>query len=383
MRPFATQKDEEAPLTYNEVMLDQIRGFIVADHFQQVLYLERKRRERSGKPLYLLLIDVMRIPGSEREAAIRAISRQLSPLTRETDIKGWYREDEVIGVLFTEFNSFDPEKMTAKIEHALNHHLSPDYRGMVGFTIHEYPSKEDGRSDQADPALYPEVTKKYGRMSGPFLVKRLIDIVGSIVGLILFSPFLLAISILVKLTSSGPVLFRQVRVGLYGKRFTFLKFRTMYINNDPSVHQEYVKNLIAGKAGGNGGNGDQANAGEQKPVYKIKNDKRVTRIGHILRKTSLDELPQFVNVLLGDMSLVGPRPPIPYEVQNYDIWHRSRIFEVKPGITGLWQVMGRSSTTFDEMVRLDIKYSREWSVWLDIKILAKTPWAVLRGKGAY
>jgi lipopolysaccharide/colanic/teichoic acid biosynthesis glycosyltransferase len=113
------------------------------------------------------------------------------------------------------------------------------------------------------------------------------------------------------------------------------------------------------------------------------NDKRVTRVGRILRKTSLDELPQFINVLLGDMSLVGPRPPIPYEVRNYDIWHRCRVIEVKPGITGLWQVMGRSATSFDEMVRLDIRYSREWSIWLDLKILAMTPWAVFKGKGAY
>jgi lipopolysaccharide/colanic/teichoic acid biosynthesis glycosyltransferase len=118
-------------------------------------------------------------------------------------------------------------------------------------------------------------------------------------------------------------------------------------------------------------------------TYKITRDPRVTQVGKFLRKTSLDELPQFLNVLMGDMSLVGPRPPIPYECAEYDIWHRGRVLEMKPGITGFWQVKGRSTTTFDEMVRMDIKYVQDWSLWMDIKILLQTPWVVLRGKGAY
>jgi lipopolysaccharide/colanic/teichoic acid biosynthesis glycosyltransferase len=118
-------------------------------------------------------------------------------------------------------------------------------------------------------------------------------------------------------------------------------------------------------------------------VYKLSNDPRITSIGNFLRKTSLDELPQLINVLKGEMSLVGPRPPIPYECELYDIWHRRRLLSVKPGITGLWQVTGRSSTTFDEMVRLDLKYVNEWSLWLDIKLLLKTPCVILTGKGGY
>ena len=118
-------------------------------------------------------------------------------------------------------------------------------------------------------------------------------------------------------------------------------------------------------------------------MYKITKDKRVTPFGYILRKTSLDELPQFINVLKGEMSLVGPRPPIAYEVEKYDIWHWRRVLEVKPGITGLWQIMGRSSTTFNEMVRLDLLYASTWSLRMDIDILLKTPRAVLTGKGAY
>jgi len=187
------------------------------------------------------------------------------------------------------------------------------------------------------------------------------------------SPLLMVVAALVKLTSSGPVFFRQVRVGEGAKRFTMLKFRTMKVNADDRIHREYVSSLIAArKAGGDAAEG----------VFKITNDPRVTSIGRILRKTSLDELPQFLNVLTGEMSLVGPRPPIPYEVEQYKPWHHRRVLDAKPGITGLWQVTGRSRTTFDEMVRLDLRYAKKCSVWTDIKILLATPRAVVSGKGA-
>jgi lipopolysaccharide/colanic/teichoic acid biosynthesis glycosyltransferase len=191
----------------------------------------------------------------------------------------------------------------------------------------------------------------------------------------MFSPLLLAIAIAVKLSSRGPILFRQQRVGQYGRNFTFLKFRSMYVNNDNSVHQEFVKKLIAQDGA--------TPAQEGQGVYKLTNDKRITRIGGFLRRTSLDELPQLFNVLRGDMSLVGPRPPIPYELAAYQTWHRRRVLEVKPGITGLWQVTGRSRVKFDEMVRLDLRYATNWSPWLDLKILLKTPLAVIKGSGAY
>jgi lipopolysaccharide/colanic/teichoic acid biosynthesis glycosyltransferase len=197
-------------------------------------------------------------------------------------------------------------------------------------------------------------------------------------GILIFFPFFILIPICIKLTSRGPVFFRQARVGQYEKPFQFLKFRSMYEGNDPSVHREYIYNLISQKP-----SGDVVNTGAGEKVFKMKNDKRVTPLGKILRKTSLDELPQFFNVLKGEMSLTGPRPPIPYELEKYDIWHRRRVLEVKPGITGLWQVVGRSSTTFDEMVRLDLQYAANWSLWLDIKILLKTPWVVVAGRGAY
>jgi lipopolysaccharide/colanic/teichoic acid biosynthesis glycosyltransferase len=181
---------------------------------------------------------------------------------------------------------------------------------------------------------------------------------------------------LIKLTSKGPVIFEQERLGQRGVRFKCLKFRTMYTNNDPKIHQDYVRQYIAGKDGLN------KCEGSGKPVYKLVKDPRVTFIGSFLRKTSLDELPQFWNVLRGDMSLVGPRPPVPYEFEVYDIWHRRRVLEVKPGVTGLWQVSGRNRTRFDEMVRLDLRYCQTWSLWLDLKILLATPRAVFNGGGA-
>jgi lipopolysaccharide/colanic/teichoic acid biosynthesis glycosyltransferase len=187
----------------------------------------------------------------------------------------------------------------------------------------------------------------------------------------------LLLAILVKLTSKGPIFFRQQRVGRYGIPFEFLKFRSMYASTDAAIHKEYVKKFISGKATPAG------SSPETKVTYKLTNDPRVTWIGRIMRRASLDEIPQFWNVLEGKMSLVGPRPPIPYELETYDIWHRRRLLESRPGITGLWQVHGRSKTTFDEMVRLDLKYSRIWSPMLDVKILLQTPRAVFSGDGAY
>jgi len=379
-------KFDDIAESYTDLTPDQKQGFYAPESFQKILYLERKRRERSLKPMLLMLVDIERTLKKERELVVVKIVRVLASLTRETDIKGWYREGQIIGVLYTELNMFDDKEMLKKIKDGLERDLQPDLMQKLKLSIHVFPQRqENGQCDSAEnPVLYPDVGRKYSVKRGAFLTKRAIDIVGSISGIILFLPLFLFIPILIRFTSPGPILFRQERLGLYGKKFTFLKFRTMYVNNDATVHQEYIKKLIAGKAEEDDGeNGNNGGNGRKKPVYKITNDRRITPIGLLLRKTSMDELPQFINVLRGEMSLVGPRPAIPYEVQNYDLWHRCRVIEVKPGITGLWQVMGRSSTTFNEMVRLDIKYVREWSVWLDIKILVMTPWAVLRGKGAY
>jgi len=202
--------------------------------------------------------------------------------------------------------------------------------------------------------------------------KRAIDIAFSLFALVLIAPCLAVIATAIKLTSKGPVMFRQERLGYHGKRFKSLKFRTMNMINEPAIHARYVQQLIAGKLGP---------VGEQ-TTYKLSNDPRITPVGRFLRRTSLDELPQFWNVLRGDMTLVGPRPPIPYEWERYEPWHKQRLSS-KPGITGLWQVKGRSRTTFDAMVELDIQYARNPSLLLDLKILLSTPIAAIRSDKAF
>lgn len=246
----------------------------------------------------------------------------------------------------------------------------------VTFTFHFFPEDPKPNGHSMDLNLYPELSR--GTWSKRFAqgIKRAIDLLGSAFALIFLFGILLPIALLIKLTSKGPVLFRQTRIGQHGKAFTFLKFRSMYVNNDATIHKDYVTRFIAGQT--------ELNSTDGKPgVYKITNDPRVTPLGRFLRKTSLDELPQLLNVLKGEMSLVGPRPPVPYEFQHYDLWHRRRILEIKPGLTGLWQVNGRSRTSFDDMVRLDLQYAAEWSLWLDFKIFFLTPKAVLFGEGAY
>ena len=205
--------------------------------------------------------------------------------------------------------------------------------------------------------------------------KRVFDILIAAVLIIALSPLWLLIALFIKFDSKGAILFRQERVGMDGRRFLCYKFRTMQADADEELHREAYRKNIEGAT--------EANAGDdEKPVFgKVKDDPRVTRVGRFLRRTSLDELPQFLNVLIGDMSVVGARPPIPYEVEDYDLRHRKRL-DMKPGITGLWQVSGRNRLPFEEMVELDLYYIANWSLWLDLKIILLTLPAVLRGDGA-
>ena len=194
--------------------------------------------------------------------------------------------------------------------------------------------------------------------------KRVLDAVGSAGLIALLSPVFLVIALLVKVTSRGSVVYRQVRVGREGREFVFYKFRSMYEDADRRLQEVLDKNEKAG------------------PIFKMKNDPRVTPVGRVLRKYSLDELPQLFNVLKGDMSLVGPRPPLPREVEQYDDRALQRL-SVLPGITCLWQICGRSDTSFEDWLELDSLYVENMSFWLDLKILMKTPLSVIRGDGAY
>jgi len=359
---------------------DEYRGYD-EEFFLEFLVFERRRSERSGRPFLVMTMDFIGIRNLEsRSESVRWAMQTLSVLTRDTDIKGWYKNPTILGVIFTEMNSLETETLQKKIHESLSARLSEEQLDDIQLSFHRFPKegKPNEPGGPVDFTFYPEYPKKERSHKNALKMKRIIDIIGSIVGILVSSPFFIIIPLCIKLTSRGPVLFRQSRVGQYGKTFIFLKFRTMYVGNDEEIHKRYVQDLITRKV-----SSETDNKGVRQKVYKIMNDKRVTPFGNILRKLSLDELPQFYNVLRGEMSLVGPRPPIPYEIEKYDSWHRRRVLEVKPGITGLWQVAGRSSTTFDEMVRLDLHYATNWSIWFDVKILLKTTWIVVAGKGAY
>jgi lipopolysaccharide/colanic/teichoic acid biosynthesis glycosyltransferase len=359
-----------------------LNGLLPEAAFLRTLCLERKRAERSRKLFVLMLLE----PGTRNQDGQgingKALPAVLSSI-RETDIAGWYSGDSVLGVIFAELGEAPKEAvlcaLRAKITSVLRRALTAEQADQVQLSFFCFP--EDWGERGVEPgkisSLYPDLLQQEEAKKFARIVKRTMDIAGSAVALVFLSPVFLVIALAIRLTSPGPILFRQKRIGRYGKAFTFLKFRSMYTANDPKIHVEYVKWFIKGMAR------SAASEGKNGSIYKITKDPRVTSVGRFLRKTSLDELPQFFNVLKGEMSLVGPRPPIAYEWEAYDVWHRRRLLEAKPGITGLWQVNGRSRLRFDEMVRLDLQYAQGWSIWLDIQLLLRTPKAVWYGEGAY
>lgn len=358
-----------------------------AEAFQRMISLERKRTERSRKPFVLMLLDMGScLPSDKNGKVLGKVLSALSLATRETDVTGWYENNSIVGVMFTEINIDDRgsilSTMMARVSETLRSNLSLEQFGQISISFHLFPEDWDHEVPKGPTSttLYPDLTRRDESRKVFRVVKRVMDIIGSLVMIIGLSPLFLVIAVAIKMTSEGPVLFRQRRVGQHGSTFVFLKFRSMYVGNDSKVHREYVTKLIAGQAERKPSNGN--GNGNGKGVYKLTDDPRITRVGAFLRRTSLDELPQFFNVLKGEMSLVGPRPPIAYEVEAYDIWHRRRVLEAKPGITGLWQVYGRSRVNFDDMVRLDLRYARTWSPWMDVKILLRTPGAMF-GEGAY
>lgn len=349
------------------------------ESFRRVIAIERKRTERSKSPFVLMLIEVANQETAKAAPALETVMSVLLSSSRDTDLVGWYKSRTTIGAVFTGLVAGDKSALLMTIlsraTNTLREELSFEQFSKISISLHYYPDDwdENGPGRPSNPALYPDLSKEANSKQPLLILKRTTDIIGSLILIALCLPFCILIAMAIKATSKGPILFRQMRVGQHGKQFLFLKFRSMYVNNDHNVHREYVTKLI----------NKETSEKQGSAVYKLTSDKRITPIGRFLRKTSLDELPQFINVLCGDMSLVGPRPPIPYELAQYQTWHRRRLLEVKPGITGLWQVTGRSSVDFDSMVRLDLKYATSWSPWLDLKILLRTPLAVIRGSGAF
>jgi lipopolysaccharide/colanic/teichoic acid biosynthesis glycosyltransferase len=378
----STSKKEETPSRGLVKLMvrshESDHTFYDETHFRHLLRVERMRTERSKKPFLLLLLDISKIMVKyNQEDTVSSIKTALIPSLREIDIRGWYHNRRTIGIIFTEVSveqdSF-VDLMIHKIYDRFCERLDPEWINKIEISFHLFPETKAGsfNDETFNINLYPDLTKRnLGKMFSQG-IKKAIDLAGSGLALLFLSPLFLALAAAIKLTSPGPVFFKQERVGLNGRNFPLFKFRSMKTNCDSAQHQDYIKKFIC----------EQSNSAVEPGVFKLTNDSRITPIGRFLRKTSLDELPQLINVLKGDMSLVGPRPPIPYECELYDIWHRRRLLSCKPGITGLWQVTGRSRTTFDEMVRLDLKYIREWSLLLDIKILFMTPKAVINGSGA-
>jgi len=350
--------------------------------FSHVLVRERKRSERSKRPFILLSLTVKGPLDPESSGARRIALETLAAVTRGTDILGWVKWPTTVGVIFLEIGDAAPARAIATLRARVHRELSRrlDAEAMANWSLEfrVYPESIGGDSESgpgpADPIFHPDLRREERARRLSDWIKRALDIFASATLLLGLAPLLLVVAAVVRLTSPGPVLFRQPRLGKMGTPFKMLKFRTMYVNADENPHQEFITRFI--KQSG------RTEAPSTNRLFKLTNDPRITPVGQILRKTSIDELPQLWNVLIGEMSLVGPRPPLPYELRHYASWHRRRILEAKPGITGLWQVTGRSRTTFDEMVRLDLKYAKTRSIWMDLRILLRTPGAIVGGKGA-
>jgi lipopolysaccharide/colanic/teichoic acid biosynthesis glycosyltransferase len=377
----------------------------LAKQFHIILEREKARAIRNAYQFSLVLFEVSNTGGDISQ--VRCLTHSLVNRIRWTDEAGWF-DNRHIGVVLPHTSGVGARRFADSVCEAVKAKTSaPEY------TVYTYPSESfpngNGHYVQLSFAdLFPQWEKGMSRDCSKFLDrdglgssaldtrqlladitlndmtqpqklepfyrqpiqmwKRAFDILGSVIALIALSPLFLFVSLLIKGVSKGPVFFRQKRVGYMGKAFTMWKFRTMKVNADATKHKVYVTNLINGVA--------QNGIVGEKPMTKLDNDKERIPFGKILRKMCIDELPQLINVLYGEMSLVGPRPALPYEVELYSPWHFRR-FDIIPGMTGLWQVSGKNRLSFNEMVRLDIRYARELSLGLDIKILLKTPFVVV------
>ena len=341
--------------------------------FQQALLRQLKQADRFEEKFGLALISFA--PPHLADRVWAPFIEALSPALRGTDIVGWFEEGAAIGVIRSGADIDDLEtsaSLAATLEKEISARLGSAGRKQLKVEAEVYlPGGGSGPM-----ALRDVVDHAVARSIHPAWrwAKRILDVASGTALLALSSPVMLAVAALVKWTSDGDVLVKQERIGQFGRPFTMLKFRTMHSGAGQEIHERFVAEFIQG------GQAPQLASG--RPQFKLVADPRVTKVGQFLRRSSLDELPQLWNVVKGEMSLVGPRPPLAYEVKCYKPWHRRRVLEAKPGLTGLWQVKGRSRTTFDEMVRLDLRYARNQSFWTDLKILAATPRAVVSGEGA-
>ncbi len=340
--------------------------------FMAHLRWEMQRTNRSASPFSIAIFQTEKRV-EENRSVLCDLSRLLQRSLRSTDILGWYGTNAIAALLLHTDQS-GTETFAGKVvaESGLTGlqittRTYPDQSMDLISTGSEIPPSVESLSEGALRFSTAPVISRF---------KRTLDIVGSIVALVLLSPVMFVTAAAIKMTSPGPIIFSQTRLGFGGTPFVMLKFRSMSVDSDEQTHKEFVERFIS----------NDLPSAEQlerdSGVFKMVSDPRVTPIGAFIRKTSIDELPQLFNVLKGEMSLVGPRPPLSYEVARYKPWHLRRLLDVRPGMTGLWQVEGRSITSFDDMVRLDLNYIDHWSLWLDLKILLKTVKVVLSCKGA-
>ena len=352
---MSRRSDHSALVELSTELMMAAEGEVLTQHsFHRRIVVERKRSERSKEGVLLVLIDTGKRADNGTKGNMRVSNQIIAamlPTLRDTDVIGWYEEGSVVGMILTEI---DPtlrngavSSILQRVNRALAEQLTFEQVSQISISFYMFPDEwnEHRLGHENNSQFYPDLTLRERTRRAHLRVKRTMDLAGSCLALLLSAPMFVVIAVAIRVTSKGSVFFRQKRVGRDGREFTLYKFRTMRADNNPSQHREYMAKLIAGIA--------EKVPAEGNGVYKLANDSRITPIGKILRKTSMDELPQFINVLKGDMSLVGPRPPIAYEVATYKPWHRRRILQVKPGITGLWQVTARSLVGFDEMVRSD------------------------------
>ena len=352
-------------------LAQEVAGSLVLGEsvFKDALVRERKRADRFDEPFAVLLVD--RSDDASQAGPWISILSAVAAVKREADAVGWLDEGAVLGVLLPEVSRGGALKVMDRLRDEISRLVGDSVLAAASMRLYAH-GVEPGPDGVAFPPvdLLLEAFVPQPERPGRDAAKRTLDIIGSLAMMALFAPAMLVALAAVKWTSPGPAMLRQVRVGRRGRPFKMLKIRTMYVNAGHGVHQDYMTWYIKSS-------GQQPRTGTE--VFKLTNDPRITPPGRFLRKTSLDELPQFWNVLRGDMSLVGPRPPLAFEVEQYQPWHRRRVLEAKPGITGLWQVSGRSRTTFDDMVRLDLRYARTYTLWTDVRILAATPRAMFKG----
>lgn len=340
--------------------------------FMDHLRWEMHRTNRSGSAFSIAIFATEKGVQNNR-STLCDLSLLLQKRLRSTDILGWYGT-KAVAALLLDTNHAGTEKFAKMVvaESGLNG---------LEVTIRTYPDQSIEWLSAGALANTSETISdglhQFAANPECSLWKRTLDVIGSIVASVALSPVMLITAVIIKVTSPGPIIFKQTRLGFRGSPFVLLKFRSMSVDSDDQTHRDYAEQFISNQLSAAG---QQAHG---MPTFKMVADPRVTPFGDFIRKTSIDELPQLLNVLKGEMSLVGPRPPLAYEVEKYKPWHLRRILDVRPGMTGLWQVEGRSTTSFDDMVRLDLKYIDHWSLLLDMRILLKTVKVVLSCKGAH